>query len=190
MHSWADAGATNNATASSACARRTSNGLPPAAPPGVDELVHHLHQLSDGSAFLDDVACGRVERHDAVADAPTPLPLWVQPDDALDTLPDLPDRPRLRVVVVVARVAEDEHRRLAVQRLDLRSDEATEGVAEVRAAVVVHGGGLQRPLDRVVHRVRVEGLSHLGDLGHEDVGAHPREAFLEAPDELEHEPRS
>src|SRR5438034_202067 len=69
--------------------------------------------------------------------------------------------------------AEDEDGGLAVERLQLGPAEAAEGVAEVRPAVVVHRGGLERPLDGPVHRVGVEGLRDLGDLGDEDVGAHP-----------------
>src|SRR3989304_4159370 len=89
---------------------RAPKGLPAPAPPRVHELVHHLHQLPHGAALLHDVAGGGVERHDAVADAPAPLPLRVQPDDALHPLADLAHGPRLRVVVVVARISQAEQR--------------------------------------------------------------------------------
>ena len=35
----------------------------------------------------------------------------------------------------------------------------------------------------------LKACGHLGDLRDEDVGAHPREALLQAPHELEHEAR-
>src|SRR5207244_4687382 len=84
---------------------RASSSPPP--PPVVDEVVHDLAELADRPALTDEVARGRVERHDRVADAPPPLPLGVEPDDPLHTLADEPERPRLGVVVVVARVAAD-----------------------------------------------------------------------------------
>src|SRR5262247_203312 len=113
----------------------------------MDELVDHLDQLPHRPALLDDVAGRRVERHHAVADAPAPLALGVEPDDALDALADLTDGPRLRVIVVVASVAEDEHGGLPVERLDLGTAEPAERVAEVGPAVVVDGGRLEGPLD-------------------------------------------
>src|SRR3989304_8639941 len=89
---------------------RAPKGLPAPAPPRVAELVHHLHQLPHGAALLHDVAGRGVERHDAVADAPAPLPLGVEPDDALHPLADLAHGPRLRGVVVVGRIPPDERR--------------------------------------------------------------------------------
>src|SRR5215471_4754467 len=186
--SSARTGAGRRSRATRRRARRTVPSAP-APPPRVHELIDYLHELADGATLLDDVAGGRVERHHAVTDAPPPLPFRIEPDDALHALADLPDGPGLGIVVVVARVAQDQHGGLAVQRLDLRAHEAAEGIPEVRAAVVVDGGALERPVDGVIHGMGVEGLRHLRDLGHEDVGAHPREAFLEAPHELEHEAR-
>src|SRR5262245_48878484 len=71
--------------------RRAPVELSPAAPPLVHQLVHHLDELAHRPALLDDVAGRRVERHHAVADAPAPLALGVEPDDALDALADLTD---------------------------------------------------------------------------------------------------
>src|SRR3984893_3184777 len=188
MQSWAPAAA-GRATSTNSTRTSVRTALSPPAPPRVYELVDHLHQLAHRAAFLHDVARGRVERHHAVADTPAPLAFRIEPDDALDTLADLSNGPCLGVVVVVPRIAQDEHGGLAVQRLELGADKAAEGVAEVRAAVVVHRRALERPLDGVVHRVGVERLRHLGDLRDEDVGAHAREAFLQAPHQLEHEAR-
>src|SRR5689334_15882728 len=106
-----------------------------APPPVVHEVVHDLAELPDRAALLHEVARRRVHGHHAVADAPAPLPLGVEPDDALHALADEAQRPPLRVVVVVPRVTEDHHRGLAIQRLELRIREAAERVAEVRAAV-------------------------------------------------------
>src|SRR2546428_89802 len=167
--------------------RSTGAALAAAPPPVVHEIVDDLTQLPDGPAFSDEVARRSVERHDAVADAPAPLTLRVQPDDPLHPLADEPQRPRLRVVVVVAGVAQHEDRRLPVQRLQLGLREPAEGEPEVRPAVVVHRGTLERPLDGALDRVGAEGLSDLGDLGDEHVRANPAEALLEAPDELQHE---
>src|SRR5262245_27334239 len=157
------------------------------APPLVHEVVHHLAQLADGAALAHDVAGGRVERHHAVADTPAPLALGVQPDDALHPLADLPERPRLGVVVVVARVAQQQDGRLLVERLQLSGGEAVERVAEVGAAMIVHWRSLERPLDGPLDRVGPEGLADLGDFRHEHVGAHAAEALLQAPHELQHE---
>src|SRR5262249_53559048 len=139
----------------------------PAPPPVMHELVDDLDELPDGATLLHDVARGRVERHHAVADPPSPLALRIEPDYTLHALADLPDGPSLRVVVVVARVAEDQDRRLAVERLDLRPAKTAERVAEVGSAVVVDGGRPERPLDGAVDGIRVEGLRDLRDLGHE-----------------------
>src|SRR5262245_25511860 len=161
----------------------------PATPPLMHQLIDDLHELRDGAAFLHDIAGRRVEWHDAVADAPAPLAFRVQPDDALHPLANLTDGPGLRVVVVVPGITQDEHGGLPIERVELGLGEAAERVPEVGAAMIVHGGRLERPVDRTVHRVRVEGLRDLRDLGHEHVGAHAREALLQAPHELEHEAR-
>src|SRR5881275_1597433 len=94
-------------------------GATPPAPPVVDEVVHDLAELADRPALSHEVARGRVERHDRVADAPAPLPLGVEPDDPLHALADVPQGPRLGIVVVVTRVAEDQNGRLAVERVEL-----------------------------------------------------------------------
>src|ERR1700730_13845587 len=153
----------------------------------MDELVHHLDELPHRAALLHDVTGRGVERHHAVADAPAPLAFRVEPDDALHPLADLPDRPRLGIVVVVARVTQDQHGGLAVERIEVGAHEPAEREAEVGAAVIVDRRGLQRPFDRVVDRVGGEGLGDLRDLGDEDVGAHAREALLQVPHQLQHE---
>src|SRR5207244_5560662 len=135
-----------------------------------------------------EVAVRGTPRHHAVAYAAAPLALGIEPDDALHALADEPQRPRLRVVVIVPRVAEDENRRLPVERLQLGVREPAEGEAEIRAAVVVDGRRLERPLDAALHRESAEGLRDFGDLGDEDVRAYAAEALLQAPDELQHEP--
>src|SRR5439155_14011083 len=137
--------------------------LPATPPPVVDEVVHDLAELRDRPALAHEVARGRVEGHHAVADAPAPLPFGVEPDDALHALADEPERPRLRVVVVVARVAQDQDGRLPVERVELRLREPAERVAEVRPAVVVDRRALQRPLDRALDRIGAERLRHLRD---------------------------
>src|SRR5262245_10303071 len=162
---------------------------PAPAPPLVHELVDDLHELAHRAALLHDVAGRRVERHHAVANAPAPLALRVEPDDALDALADLPDGPRLGVVVVVAGVPEDQHGGLPVERVDLRAAEAAERVAEVRPAVIVDRRALERPVDGAVDGIGGKRLRHLGDLGDEGVRSHAREALLETPHELEHEAR-
>src|SRR5262245_23240531 len=92
----------------------------PAAPPVAHEIVDHLAELADGTALPDDVAGRTVEGHHAVADPPAPLPLGVEPDDPLHPLPDQPQGPGLGIVVVVAGVAQDQDRRLAIERLQIR----------------------------------------------------------------------
>src|SRR5213594_3501694 len=163
--------------------------LAAAAPPVMHEVVDDLAELADRAALAHEVARGRVERHHAVADTPAPLTFRVQPDDSLHALADEPERPRLRIVVVVTRVAEYQDRRLAVERVELALRELAEGESEVGPAVVVDRRALERPLDGALDRVGVEGLGHLGDLGHEHVRADPAEALLEAPDQLQHEAR-
>src|SRR5205085_8844756 len=98
-------------------ARRSRSGASPCggatirpstapAPPVMHEIVDHFAELADGAAFTHQIARRRVHGHHAVADAPAPLSLGVEPDDALHTLADQPQRPRLRIVVVVPRVTE------------------------------------------------------------------------------------
>src|SRR5215475_14676064 len=113
--SSARTGAGRRSRATRRRARRTVPSAP-APPPRVHELIDHLHELADGAALLDDVAGRRVERHHAVADAPPPLPFRIEPDDALHPLADLADGPGLGVIVVVPRIAQDEHGGLAIQR--------------------------------------------------------------------------
>src|SRR5215471_21153085 len=100
--------------------------LPAATPPVMHEVVDDLGQLADGPAFLDEITGGGVQGHHAVAHAPAPLSFRIEPDDALHPLADEPERPRLRVIVVVPRVAQDEDGRLLVQRVQLRAHEAVE----------------------------------------------------------------
>src|SRR5262245_48763494 len=153
------------------------------------EIVDDLAELADGAALADEIAGRSVERHHAVPDTPAPLSFGIQPDDTFHALAHHPERPRLGVVVVVASVAEEEDGRAAIQRIQLPPHELAERVAEVGATVVVHRRRLQRPLDGPLDRIRAEGLGHLGDLRHEDERAHAAEAFLQAPHELQHEPR-
>src|SRR5207244_11013551 len=94
-----------------------------------------------------EVAVRGTPRHHAVAYAAAPLALGIEPDDALHALADEPQRPRLRVVVIVPRVAEDEDRRLPVERLQLGVREPAEGEAEIRAEGVIHRRRAALPLD-------------------------------------------
>src|SRR5687767_14750507 len=66
-----------------------------AAPPPLAEAADDLGNLSEGAALAHEVAVRRVERHHRVPDAPAPLPLGVQPDDALHPLAHEPERPGL-----------------------------------------------------------------------------------------------
>src|SRR2546425_13113910 len=109
------------------------------------ESVDDLAELADGPALAHEVAGRRVERHHAVADAPAPLPLGIQPDDTLHALAHHPERPRLGIAVVVAGIAQDEDRRAAVQRIEVLAYELAESVSEVGAAALVHRRGLPRP---------------------------------------------
>src|SRR5215471_6963475 len=122
--------------------------LAAAPPPVVHEVIDDLAELSDRAALAHEVARRRVERHHAVADAPAPLPFRIQPDDALHALAHEPERPRLRIVVVVARVAQHEDRRLAVERIELGLRELAEGESKIRPAVVVDRRSLEGPFDR------------------------------------------
>src|SRR6267143_1485389 len=153
------------------------------------EVVDDLDELADRAALAHEVARWRVERHHAVTDAPAPLTFRIEPDDALHALADEPERPRLRIVVVVARVAQHEDRRLAVERVEVGLRELAERESEVRSAVIVDRRALERPFDRALDRIGVEGLGHLGDFGHEHVRADPAEALLKTPDQLQHEAR-
>ena len=72
------------------------------------EVVDDFSELADRAALADEVARGRVEWHHAVADAPAPLTFRIQPDDSPHALANEPQRPRLRIVVVVARIAQHE----------------------------------------------------------------------------------
>src|SRR5262245_1138698 len=155
----------------------------------MNEVVHDFAELADRAALAHDIAGRRVHRHHAIADSPAPLALGIEPDDAFDALTDEPQRPRLRIVVVVPRVAEHEDRGLPVERFQLGVREPTEREAEVGPAVIVDRRGLQRPLDAPLHRIRRKRLRDLRDLGDEDERAHATEALLKAPYELQHEAR-
>src|SRR5262244_1563978 len=95
------------------------------------EVVDDLAELPDRAALAHEVARRRIEWHHAVADAPAPLPFRIQPDDALHALAHEPERPRLRIVVVVARVTQHEDRRLAVERVELGLRELIESESEI-----------------------------------------------------------
>src|SRR6266850_5491578 len=89
------------------------------APPVVHEVINHFPELPDRAALADEIARRRIQRHHAIADPPAPLPFRIEPDDPLDALADEPQRPGLGIVVVVARVAQHQDRRLAVEGVEL-----------------------------------------------------------------------
>src|SRR5512138_997004 len=93
--------------------RAGTTRLAAATPPVMHEVVDDLAELADRAALAHEVARRRVERHHAVADAPAPLAFRIEPDDALHALAHETQRPRLGIVVVVARVPEHEDCRLA-----------------------------------------------------------------------------
>src|SRR5678816_1324891 len=91
---------TTTGTISRRCIRLSETTLASAPPPVMDQVVDDLAELSDSATLLHVVARGRVQWHHAVADSPAPLPFRVQPDDALHSLTDEPQRPRLGIVVI------------------------------------------------------------------------------------------
>src|SRR5262245_33894071 len=86
--------------------RSCENALVAAPPPVMHEVVDDFTELTDRATLAHEVARRRVERHHAVADAPAPLAFRIEPDDALHALAHQTQRPRLGIVVVVARVSE------------------------------------------------------------------------------------
>src|SRR5437879_4162565 len=73
-----------------------------------------------------------VSCHDSGSDAAAALACRVQADDPRHALVDEPQRPRLRIVVAVARVAQHEDRRLTVERVELGLREPAEGKSNLR----------------------------------------------------------
>jgi hypothetical protein len=121
---------------------------------------------------------------------PHPTAFGIEPDDALDPLADLADGPRLGIVVVVR--ASPRTSTVVFRSSDSMSvrTKAAEGIAEVRAAVIVHRRALERPSRwRGPTGWELKAWVTSAISGHEDVGAHAREALLQAPHELEHEAR-
>src|SRR5262245_27894029 len=71
--------------------------------------VDHAVELIQVATLFDHVAMRQVAIHLAVAESPRHTVLGIEPDELLRALADLLQNPFVRQVVVVPRVAEDDH---------------------------------------------------------------------------------
>src|SRR5579875_394525 len=81
----------------------------------VDDVI----ELIEVAALLDQVAMRSVALHLAVAEAPGVLAFRIEPDELLGAAFDFAQAPVVRQVVVVAPVAQHNHRGLHVDRADV-----------------------------------------------------------------------
>src|SRR5215467_584500 len=100
-------------------------------------MVHDAVELVEIAALLDQIAMRRVAFHLAVAETPGVAALRVEPDDAAGALADFAQAPVVRQIVVVARVAQYDHRGALVDRADMVADKIAKRAAEIRMGVYV-----------------------------------------------------
>src|SRR5438552_3109884 len=138
------------------------------------QSVDHFVELVQVAALLDDVAVREVAIHLAVAESPRHLVLRVEPDELFRALLDLLQHPLVREIVVVARVTEDDHGRVARDRRQVVAMEESERTPEVGVRIDVDHVAADRLVDRLVDLVLLEELGDLADVGDEDERAHLR----------------
>src|SRR5688572_11335175 len=145
---------------------------------GLYELFGDAGQLIYGSDDLDTVAEGFVERHVAGTQIPAPFWLRCDPDDLPGVLGHLLECPYVRVLAVVASVAEHDQGRPVVYGRKITVLELLCSVTEVAIHVGVDEAAGEDLIDGPVHGVLFEDLRHLGNVGHEHKGPYLREQAL------------
>src|SRR3984893_9193028 len=137
-------------------------------------MVDDAVKLVEIAALLDQITMRRIAFHLAIAETPGVAALWVEPDDATGALADFAQTPVVRQIVIVARVAQHDHRGALVDRPDMVAHEIAEGAAEIGVRVYVNDIALERDVEGFLDVVGAEGLGDLADVGDEDEAAHPR----------------
>src|ERR1700674_1879229 len=107
-------------------------------------MVDDAVKLVEIAALLDQIAMRRVAFHLAVAETPGIAALWVEPDDTAGALADFAQAPVVRQIIVVARVAQHDHRGALVDRPDMVAHEIAEGAAEIGMRIHVDEVALER----------------------------------------------
>src|SRR5262249_25233439 len=104
------------ALASRYCVQKRSATSIPFWPRSAHQTIDDAVQLIQIAALLDHIAVRQIAIHFAVAEAPRQAILRVQPDHLLGALVNLLEHPLVRQIVVVARIAQDDHAGLIVHR--------------------------------------------------------------------------
>src|SRR5579883_738183 len=128
-----------------------------------------------------------VALHLAIAESPCAAALGIEPDEPLGALANLAQAPVMRQVVVVARVAQNDHGGAPVDRADMVTHKGAEGVTEIRMGVHVYNITAERRVESLVEIAIAKLGRDLADLGDEHVAAHARIEVLQRIDELQHE---
>src|ERR1700692_3353017 len=100
-------------------------------------MVDDAIKLVEIAALLDQITMRRIAFHLTIAEAPSVAALWVEPDDATGALADFAQAPVVRQIIVVARVAQHDHRGALVDRPDMVTNEIAEGAAEIGVRIDV-----------------------------------------------------
>ena len=153
------------------------------------ETIDDAVELVQVPALFDHGAVWGVAIHFTVAEAPRHAVLGIEPDHLLCAELHVLQRPFVRQIVVVPRVAEHDHRRPVVHGRQMLAMERPECPPEVRVRVHVDDVAGERGVERHVRIVFGEELRHLTDVGDEDEAPHLRVEVLECVDELQHEAR-
>src|SRR5579863_5514139 len=152
-------------------------------------MVHDAVELVEIAALLDQIAVRRVAFHLAIAETPGVAALGIEPDDTAGALANFTQAPVVRQIIIVARVAQHDHRGALVDRSDMVADEIAERAAEIRVRIDVDQVALERDVERLLDVVGAEVLGDLTDVGDEDEAAHARVQVLQRVDELQNETR-
>src|SRR5262249_20156536 len=150
------------------------------------DQIDNLIKLINAAALLGDVTIRHVTRHFAVADTPSHPALRIKPDELLGFLLNLPQHPIVRSVIVVAPVADDQDRGLAIHRGKKVFIKLLEGATKIRMRKHIDDVALEGSFDRGLNVIDLEQLGHLADLGDENKAPHLGIEILDRVDELQH----
>jgi len=109
-----------------------------------EQRIHRIHQLAQVADLMHRVAQRHILGHVAVAGSPLARVLGVEPDHLAGAALDVLEVAQVRVVVVVAPIAQDDHGGAVIDRAHVIAREGRQAIAQV--GVVVSGP------DAILHR--------------------------------------